>query len=418
MRNIRRMWQRLRNVPGVKGDVTAVAVVLAAGLAGLGYLFAGYELEAPWKESYVFSAEFDRAPGVQPAARQEVRIAGVPVGKIVSAEPLGNGNARVTMSIDPEHTVYSNAHVVLRNKSPLNVMYVALNPGKPPGRPLPENGSIPVSQTERAIQPFELLDNLDVRTRDAVKSLLNNADIALANAPKQLPAGLNATDATVRRFQPVVEQLNRRRDTIQNLVTAFAQIATAAGHDDERLTRLTSSLQRTLGVLAERDTELGSTLAQLPGLSRDIRAAMSSTGTMTRQLNPTLDALHDASDKLPSSLSRLTKTVVSADKLIAAASPVVRKAKPVVADLRPLSGDLNAALADLAPVTAHLPSATRQLVPWLDDLGAFVYQTSSAFSVSDVNGGFGRGNVTLSLSNPTGGLDPGEGPPPETGGGK
>lgn len=416
MRKVRRLWQRLLTVPGVKRDVIAVAIILVAGLAGVGYLFAGYQWQPPWKDHYVFSAEFDRAPGVQPAARQEVRIAGVPVGKIIAAEPQDNGNARITMSIEPGHKVYSNARLVLRNKSPLNVMYVALNPGGPRGEPLPENDTIPVTQTERAIQPFELLDKLDARTRDAVTSLLNNADVALANAPQHLPAGLDATRATMDTFQPVVKRLQERRATIQQLVTAFSQIATAAGRDDERLARLTSSLQQTLGVLAERDSELASTLAQLPGFSRDIKTAMDSTSRLTGQLNPTLDAVHQAADKLPSTVSRLSKTVDSARRFMDAASPVVRKAKPVVADLRPLSRDLGASLRDLAPVTADLPSASRQIVPWLNDLAAFVYQTSSAFSLSDVNGGFGRGNFTLSLNNPSGGLNPDEGP--KQGGGK
>jgi len=41
-------------------------------------------------------------------------------------------------------------------------------------------------------------------------------------------------------------------------------------------------------------------------------------------------------------------------------------------------------------------------VPWLDDLSAFVYQTSSAFSLADVNGGLGRAQVNLKVDDPKG----------------
>lgn len=410
MKSVSRVWERLRNVPGLGlglgRDVIALAVVVAAGLATAGYFFSKYDWQAPWHDPVLVAAEFDKAPAVRPESRQEVRIAGVTVGKIVSAEPQPNGNARLVMSLEPGHKIYSNARAVLRSKAPVNIMYVALDPGGPPGKPLPEDGTIPASQTERIVQPWALLNQLDERTQSALTSLIYQADTALTDAPQHLPDGLRATDATMATFRPVVKKLRTRREAIAQLVTSLAYISTAVGKDDERLARLTSSLQQTLGVLAKRDKELGATLAQLPGFTGDLRHAMTSTSALTKQLNPTLDALRQVSDELPPALSRLNRTVENAGKVVDAATPVVAKAKPVVADLRPLVGDVNAALGDLAPVTGHLPSATKRIVPWMDDLAAFVYQTSSAFSLSDVNGGLSRSQLLFDVSKPTGGLAP------------
>lgn len=413
MRGLRLAWRRVRNVPGFGRDAIAVAMLLAVALASAGYLFSNYGWRAPWQDEVLVAAEFEKTPGVRPESRQEVRIAGVPVGKIESVEPQPDGNVRMVMSLDQGHTVYSNAQAVLRSKAPLNVMYIALDPGGPPGEPLPQDGTIPVSQTKQLVEPFELLNKLDERTQSAVTSLINEADAALVNAPQHLPDGLRATAATMTTYRPVVEQLQTRRETIAQLVTSLSRISTAVGKDDERLARLTSSLQQTLGVLAERDEELTTTLEQVPGFSKELKHAMTSTSALTKQLNPTLEALHEASEELPPALSQLTETVSGAGKLVDAATPVVDKAQPVVADLRPLAADVNAALGDLAPVTANLPSATKRIVPWMNDLAAFVYQTSSAFSLSDRNGGWGRANVTFDVTNPTGGevitLDPGTG---------
>lgn len=406
MRRLVRMAERVRNTPGLGRDVLAVAVIIAVGLVCTGYIFSKYDWLPPWEERVVVAAEFDKAPSLRPESRQEVRIAGVTVGKIVSAEPLPNGNARVMMSLEQGHPVYSNARAVLRSKAPLNLMYIALDPGDPSSERLPENGTIPVSQTDRLVQPFELLHKLDERTQSALTSLINQADAALASAPQHLPQGLRSTNATLTKFRPVVEQLQNRRETISKLVTSLAQISTAVGKDDRRLARLTTSLQVSLSVLAKRDEELGATLAQVPGFTGDLEQAMTSTGRLTKQLNPTLDGLNGASEELPDALTRLTDTVNNADELVDIARPVIGRAKPVVADLRPLAGDLKPALDDLAPVTEHLPSATKRIVPWMNDLAAFVYQTSSAFSLSDVNGGLGRANVTLDVTNPTGGLAP------------
>lgn len=415
MRSVGRIWERIRNVPELGRSTAALAVLVAVALSCLGYIFTEYGWQPPWQDPYTVSAEFETVPGVRPESRQEVRIAGVTVGKIESAEPLPNGNARLEMSLEPGHTVYSNARAVLSSKAPINVMYIELDPGGPPGKPLPDGGTIPMSQTERPVQPYEVLNKLDERSRSALTSLINQADAAMADAPEQLPAGLNATRSAMSTFRPVLEQLQARRENIQHLVTSLAQISAAVGADDKRLASLAFSMERSLSVLAHRDKELGATLAQVPGFTQDLKLAMHSTSGLTKQLNPTLDGLHAASDRLPRALSRLSKTVDSAGELVDAARPVVRKAKPLVADLRPFATDVNHALADLAPVTAHLPSATQRIVPWMNDLAAFVYQTSSSFSISDTNGGMGRANFTFDVTNPTGGMAPESGvePPKE-----
>lgn len=403
MRRLARTWERMRNVPGLRKDVATFAVLLVLGLLAGVYMLSKYNWEAPWSDTVRVAAEIEKAPGVFPDALQEVRIAGVQVGKVTEAEPLPNGHARLVMSLEPGTTVYDNARVIWRMKAPVNVMYVSLDPGGPPGKPLGAHDTIPVTQTERAIQPFELLDKLDTRAQTALTSLLNEAHVALAAAPAKLPEGLRATNGTIASFQPVIDQLRQRREHLSRLVTAISRISTAAGGDQERLARMTSSLHSTLQVLSRRDEELRTTLAELPGFVGDVDEAMGKTGDLTRQLNPTLDGLRSASGDLPAALRKLTDTVRTAGDVVRDARPVVAKAKPVVADLRPLSRDLGGALGDLAPVTGHLPKATQRIVPWLDDLAAFVYQTSSSFSLADVNGGYGRANVVLNLSNPTGG---------------
>lgn len=406
MITVRKLIGRIRSIPGLKQDIAAVAVLVVVGIAATAYAFSKYGVEPPWSDRYTFAAEFETAPGVRPESRQEVRIAGVTAGRIESAEPMPNGHARVVMSLDPGQRVYSNAHVVLRTKAPLNIMYVAVDPGRPPGKPLPAGGLVPVGQTERAIQPYEVLNKLDERTRNGLTSLLNQSDAALASAPAHLPSGLQATDAAANAFRPVLQSLDTRRDTIAELVTALSQIATAAGGDNDRLARLTSSLQQTLSTIGRRDGDLGAALAQIPGFTKDLNHAMTSTGALTSQLNPTLRNLRQASGDLPEALTRLRGTVETANGTIDAAAPVIDKAKPVAADLKPLAHDLVPALGDLRPTTGHLPGATARIAPWMNDLAAFVYQTSSAFSISDANHGFGRANIHVDLSNPTGGLAP------------
>lgn len=403
MTRLKTLAGRIRNTPGIARDASMLLAVLLVGAIASAYLFSNYHVILPTTKTYEFSADFDQTPAVQLASRQEVRIAGVAVGKITAAEVTDDGHARLTFKIDPKQAVYKNARVIMRSKTPLNVMYVTLDPGGPPAERLDAGGVIPMSQTDRVLQPYELLDELDSRARTALTDLVMHADAALADAPRDLPPGLGATEDAATSFRPVVTALQQRRANLKHLVTSVAQIATAAGRDDARLTRLVDALSGTLGVLARSDKQLSRALAQLPGVTRTLRSSMVSTASLSKQLSPTLKALHKASGDLPDTLAGLTDTVANAGDVLVEARPVVRKLRPVVADLRPLVSDLNGTLTDLSPVVSTLPDATTRLVPWLDHLGAFIYNTSSSFSLGDVNGGLGRANVVVKLYDPLGG---------------
>jgi len=407
-----KLRERIRNTPGLARDTIAVIACLAvAGACGF-YILGHQDWNPPWEDTFTFSAELDKAPAVRPESLQEVRIAGVKVGRITGAEPTDSGIARITMSIDPDQTVYENARVIVRTKSPLNVMYVTLDPGGPPAQPLEDGATLPMTQTARAIQPNEILDHLDVSARQGLTSMLNELDVAMASDPTNLGRSLKDTSAAMASFQPVLDELETRRENLRNLVTAFSDIAAATGRDGERIATLTEATYDTLGAISARDDALAATLDELPGFTQQLDGSMRSVRKLTSELNPTLDSLHDASDELPGALHDLTGTVAAIRSFVRGAKPVIAKAEPILRDARPLVIDAHSALDALEPSVSYLPSATRQIVPWMEDLAAFVYQTSSAFSLYDANGGMGRANVNLDLTNPAGGLQP-EGIPGE-----
>jgi phospholipid/cholesterol/gamma-HCH transport system substrate-binding protein len=396
--------QRVKNTPGLLRDTSTLAISVVLGLICAGYILSHQSWSAPWQDDFTFAAEFDKAPAIRPESLQEVRIAGVKVGRITEAEPTGDGLARVTMSIDPDQRIYKNAHVVIRTKSPLNVMYVTVDPGDASAGELPEDAVIPIDQTDRAVQPNEVLDKLDDRARAGLTSLLNESDVALAAGPRNLGKGLRSTGGAMRSWQPVLDEIALRRENLSNLVSAMAGIANAVGEDDQRTADLTQAAQQTLGALAVRDDDLAASLRQLPGFADDVRDSMSSVETLTTQLDPTLRNLTKASEELPPALDDLDGSVRAIRQFVNGAKPVIKKARPLLADLRPLAVNLDNALGALRPVAADLPSATKRIVPWMEDLAAFVYQTSSSFSLYDANGGLGRANVNVDITNPLGGL--------------
>jgi phospholipid/cholesterol/gamma-HCH transport system substrate-binding protein len=398
---------RWRGQPGLLRNLVTFALVAALGIVSVGIILSRQRISWPWEHTFTFAATFTETAGISPGNGQEVRIAGVPVGEITEAHVDRQGHAVVEMRMEAGHPIYDNAHLVMRPKSPLNEIFINVNPGGPPGRPLAADAVLPLSSTSKAVQVDEVLAHLDDNTRAALGNLLTESDIALADAPRDLPAGLRATDRVLTDLAPVATELDTRRATIAKLVSALSQVSTAAGRDDARLASLADSLNQTLHSVAAQNSALDSSLGRLPGLSTALRGATDSVTDLATQLDPTLDDVRAASDKLPGALDDLTDSVDQLGDTVDAARPFADRARPVFADLRPFAGHLRDAAADLAPITGDLGPVTGRLLPYLPDLQAFIYNTNSMVSLHDVNKGILRGQFTVgptSLPLPLGGL--------------
>jgi phospholipid/cholesterol/gamma-HCH transport system substrate-binding protein len=399
MRNrIVRGWERARTVPGLGRDVTAILALVLAGLLVAGVILAKQRVHWPWQDELVLKADFRSVPAISPGNGQEVRIAGVTVGRITAADVTDDGRARLTLSLDPGHPVYKDAHLVLRPKTPLNDMYVEMSQGTEQAGALGDGAVIPVEQTSNPVQIDEVLGHLDESTRAALTSLLGESDVALAHAATDLPAGLDAANATLDTFQPVVRALASRKDSIASLVTALQQIAAAAGDDDARLQNLVRSLATTVSTLADHDEDVRAALSALPGVTDELRNATSAVTGLSAQLDPTLANLRKASGELPDALEAVGDVARQAKDSAVRAQPVVGELRPVVADLRPFVRALQPTLADVVPVAARLDRGTEVLVSRLADLQAFVYNTASIVSLQDANGGILRGQASVNLS--------------------
>ena len=392
-RKVRTAWARIRATKGLGRDLAVVAsLIVLASVVG-GYILSHQRVSFPWQKKVTYRADFEEAPGIAPGQGQEVRIAGVPVGEITEADITGDGRARLTLSLQKRYgTVYANARAFLRPKSQLNEMYVFLDPGGKPSRVLEPGSVIPLAQTTRPIQLDEVLSHLDDKARTAGRIALEESDAALAR-PDVIPPDLKAADATMLALRPVMEALDTRREKIARLVTAFADIATAAGADDVRLARMLDSARETLGTLAARDAELDATLRQLPGFGDDLRAASGAVSDLATQLNPTLDGIKAASDRLPGALAGMSGVVERLDRTVDLARPVVEGARPLAADLRPLLASARPALADTVAWSHRLDPATANLVEHIPDVAAFVYQGNSLLQLEDANGPILRGLV-------------------------
>ena len=394
--------ERLRTVPGLGRDVTAVALMIVVGLVAATVIKSNLGGGYPWSASTTVRAEFAQIPGLNPKSKSTVTIAGVKVGTVTGVEATRQDTAIVTMKLDGHYAFRQNARAVLRPKNPLDEMEIELNQGAAPAKAL--HGTIPVAQTERPVQADEIFDHLDERSQQALTDLLVQSAAALKHAPQTLPGGLASTTDTLDTLRPVVVALQTRREKIAQLVTALSRISAAVGSNDARVTRLADATSNTLSALADNDGQLRASIAQLPGLTTQLRTALSSTQDLTAQLDPTLKSLDQASHSLPPALRRFRSTITNLGRTVDAARPVLAKAVPVIADLRPTIANTELSLRSLTSVTSQLDADTQTVMSYLTDINAFVYNTSSVFGAGDANGSIIRGHLIVPL--PGGGVLP------------
>ena len=114
------------------GDFAAVVALMAFAVGVGGFMLAHQRLRFPLIEDAPFriKAEFSTAQAVTPGQGQTVRVAGVKVGDIAQGRARRTAAPSSTMDLDPStRSRPPRRHALLRPKTGLKDMFVALDPG-------------------------------------------------------------------------------------------------------------------------------------------------------------------------------------------------------------------------------------------------------------------------------------------------
>ena len=108
---------------------------------------------------------------------------------LVGGVKLEDGQAVVTMNIFKQYApIYRNATVLLRPRTPLKDMYLALDPGTKQAGAVPDGGMLGAGSTTPDVDLDQILASLDADTRNYLLLLLSGGAQAF-NASTQPPSG-------------------------------------------------------------------------------------------------------------------------------------------------------------------------------------------------------------------------------------
>ena len=171
-------------------DFAAIGVLIAAAIAVSAYILGHQPSFVFGQTYYTVRAPFATAAAVTSGQGQAVTIAGVQVGQI-GGVTLHDGQAIVTMNIYKQYApIYRDATVLLRPRTPLKDMYLALDPGTRGAGRVPNGGTLSAANTQPDVDLSEILSSLDTDTRNYLVLLLSGGAQAFHN-PGATVTGLN-----------------------------------------------------------------------------------------------------------------------------------------------------------------------------------------------------------------------------------
>ncbi|MBX6769298.1 MAG: MCE family protein, partial [Actinomadura rubrobrunea] len=239
------------------GGAVLAAAVLAAVLVAV--------LREP--EQKHLTAYFTRTVGLYPGA--DVRILGIPVGKVTEVTPVG-GSVRVKMRYEAKYKVPADAQAVIINQTIVADRYVQLTPVYKGGPVLADGATLAVNRTQ---VPVEV---------DQVGSSLNELSKALG------PQGANSDGALSRLLQVGADTLQGQGEDIRQTITDTSELLSTLSEDRGDVAKTIENLRIITRALKENDAQVQQFNRHLSGVSAQLAAEKEELSAALNALGPTL----------------------------------------------------------------------------------------------------------------------------------
>jgi phospholipid/cholesterol/gamma-HCH transport system substrate-binding protein len=344
----------------------AIVFIFVGALAIGGYILTQQRFYLPaWvpligTDFYEVEAELPTAQAVVPGQGQTVNVAGVKVGE-VGEVTLENGRAVVKMQIQDEHKpIYRDASVLLRPKTGLKDMFLALDPGTEQAGELPEGGRVRVANSLPDVNADEILAQLDGDTRAYLEILLNAGgtafdDEATGAAERYDQSAQQDLRETFKRFEPtardgakITERLISRRRNLSRSIHNFQELSTALARRDDQLAAFVDSANANFAAFADEEASLREALQEFPPALTQTTTTLGKAERLAAELGPALEKLRPFARELAPALRRTRP-------FFRETTPIIRdQIRPFARDVQPTVRDLRRATEKLAPTTPRL----------------------------------------------------------------
>ena len=358
-----------------------IGVMVAFALTCFGlllFLWLAFGGAIPLKaQGYRLQASFTEA--TQLAEEADVRISGVPVGRVKSIEPdPATGRSRVIIELRERYApLTSDSKAILRQKTLLGETYVELTPGTKGARALPDGGLLPASQVSPTVELDEIFRAFDPETRRAFQSWMQNQAVAVEGRGADLNDALGNLAPFAEDTAELVDVLRSQGGALSRTVSNTGEVFGALTERQGQLRGLIQNSNRVFATTAQRDQELQELFRVLPTFSRESEQTLDRLERFARETDPLITQLRPAVRELSPTLTSLRE--ISPDlrgffeelgPLITASRRGLPAGRRVIDDLRPLLAQVDPTLRELNPVLDFLGLYKREITAFLGNATA------------------------------------------------
>ena len=273
------------------GILRAVALIVV-GLLVIAAVMAFRDGE----DQKLLEASFPRTVSIYEGS--EVRVIGVPIGKVTAVEPSGT-TVKVTMEYDPEVKVPEDVKAVVVAPSVVGDRFIQLTPVYEKGPVLEDGAEL---STDRTAIPLEL---------DQIYQSLDDIAVALG------PDGANKEGALTRLLQSTARNFGGQGEQFNETIRNLSRFTTTLDNNKDALFDTAREVERFVGALEENDQtvrdfndSLAAASSVLEGERDDLAAALRNLGVATEQVSSFVKENEQALSENVKGLVQLTDILV------------------------------------------------------------------------------------------------------------
>lgn len=354
-------------------QIFAMVAFVAACVGVLLYLWLSFGGVVPLKsEGYRFKVNFPEA--VNLAEQSDVRISGVPVGKVIEIETGPGNTTAATLEMRSGYApVPRNARAMLRQKSLLGETFVDLSPGNPAKGTIPDGGQLADSDVAETVELDEIFRTFDQDTREAFQTWMQSQAAASAGRGADINATFGNFPEFVEASDELLAELNAQSRAVSETIRGTGEFFDALSVRDGQLSRLITQSNRLFKVTAARNRDFAAIWEELPRFSRESRLTLPRLTEFAERARPVVQLMQPAATEMSATFNELDRLSPVFEDFFTRLGPLITASRSGVPALESL-------MEDFPPLLAEFEPFLRNFNPLIQFLGQNRREVTSFFA--------------------------------------
>ncbi|HEX2161702.1 MAG TPA: MlaD family protein [Thermoleophilaceae bacterium] len=358
-------------------QIFAMVAFVMACVGVLLYLWLSFGGVVPLRsEGYRFQVRFPEA--TQLAEQADVRISGVPVGKVIKIDTGPNNTTEATLEMRSRYApVASNARAMLRQKSLLGETYVDITTGDDSRGSIPDGGLLPRSAVAPTVELDEIFRTFDDDTQQAFQTWMQSQAASVNGRGTDINATFGNFPEFVEASDDILTELHAQSRAVSGTIRGTGEFFSAISERDGQLAHLITESNRLFQTTAARNRQFAAIWEELPDFSRQSRLTLPRLTEFANRADPVVQQLQPAATEFAGTFKQLDRLSPEFEGFFRGLGPLITKSRrgvpaleSLMRDFPPLLADFEPFLRNFNPLLAHLGQNRREISSFFGNVTA------------------------------------------------